>query len=152
MKIIVVYDSVFGNTEKAAAFMGEALGATLTRVTDTVDIKDADMLLVGSPTRAFRPTPAITAWLKKLPAGTLSGLRAAAFDTRISAEEADSAVLKKMMKRFGYAAQRIHKALKKKGADMAAEPEGFYVAQSEGPLKDGEMQRALAWARSFTQS
>jgi hypothetical protein len=51
-----------------------------------------------------------------------------------------------MMKTFGYASKPIADSLVKKGATLAAQPEGFYVADSEGPLKDGELERASNWA------
>jgi len=97
MRTVILYDSVFGNTEKLAVHMADTLGATLRRVADLSDVIDFDVMIVGSPTRAFRPTPAITAWLKKLPAGALAGVRAAAFDTRIDLSETDNALLKKFV-------------------------------------------------------
>jgi flavodoxin len=150
MKAIVVYDSVFGNTEKIAEAMAQAVGASLLKATDMSpsDLDGAQWLIVGAPTRAFRPTPAIMAWLKKLPAKSLKGVRAAAFDTRASVETVDSPMVKKLMKRFGYAAEKIQKELKRKGADIQSEPEGFYVLESEGPLKDGETQRASEWVKN----
>ncbi len=94
MRTVILYDSVFGNTEKLAVHIADTLGAALRRVADLSGVIDFDVLIVGSPTRAFRPTPAITAWLKKLPAGALAGVRAAAFDTRIDLSETDNALLK----------------------------------------------------------
>lgn len=154
MKAIIVYDSVFGNTKKIAEAMAQTVGASLVKATDvsSLDLEGVQWFIVGSPTRAFRPTPAITAWLKKLPAKSLKGVRAAAFDTRTSVDAVDSAMLKKLMKRFGYAAEKIQKELKKKGAVIESEPEGFYVLDSEGPLKDGETQRASEWAKSNVES
>ena len=115
----------------------------------SIALKDFDLLLVGSPTRGFRPTPAIMEWLKSLPSGALSGKRAAAFDSRISPDKVKSGALRLMMKKFGYAAPDIEKELKKKGASIAAPPEGFFVEESEGPLSEGEEARAAAWARNM---
>lgn len=150
MKTVIVYDSVFGNTKKLASFVADAVDGVLVHVSDAVyALDDADLLLVGSPTRAFRPTPAVCIWLKKLPAHALNHIRAAAFDTRIDVTKADSALLKKMAKRFGYAASQINKLLIKKGAAIAANPEGFFVCDSQGPLADGELTRAADWARAI---
>ena len=91
MKVVIVYDSVFGNTEKIAQAMAAALKAQHTVEIHKVDqaqasqLKGAGLVLVGSPTRAFRPTPAVSKWLKALPANSLKGVQVAAFDTRISA-------------------------------------------------------------------
>ncbi len=148
MKTIVIYDSVFGNTAKIADEIAKATGGALFKITDicAADLGDATHVFLGSPTRAFRPTPAVTAWLKKLPAGTLKGKHAAAFDTRAIMDTVDSAMLKRMVKWFGYAAEKIQKELIKKDAFVHTDPTGFYVLESEGPLKDGELKRAAEWA------
>jgi len=153
MKALVVYDSVFGNTERVAQAMGEALASqgevAVVKVTDArpEHLSGVDLLLVGSPTRAFRPTPALMGWIKALPAGALSGVRVAGFDTRISTEDANSAILRFFVRLFGWAAPDIDKGLVRKGGVQAAPPEGFYVAASEGPLKPGELERSTAWAQ-----
>lgn len=151
MKTLIVYDSVFGNTQKLAEAMAAVMGSKAVSVTDTASmaLADIELLLAGSPTRAFKPTPAITEWLKALPSGALSGKRAAAFDSRISPDKVKSGALKFMMKKFGYAAPDIEKELKKKGASIAAPPEGFFVEESEGPLTEGEEARAAAWAQKM---
>ncbi len=151
MKTLIVYDSVFGNTQKLAEAMAGMPDASAVRVADIKAemLKEAGLLLVGSPTRAFKPTSAITEWLKSLPEGALSGVRAAAFDSRVSPEDVKSGALKLMMKKFGYAAPDIEKLLTKKGAEIAAPPKGFFVRESEGPLADGEEGRAAEWARKL---
>jgi flavodoxin len=155
MKVLVVYDSVFGNTEKVAQAMGNALGGeaevqTL-RVGDVrpEHLSGLDALIAGSPTRAFSPTPAIKAWLRGLPANSLEGVRVAAFDTRVSLEDVDSALLTFMVKLFGYAAEPIGKRLVRKGGKPAMPPEGFIVEGTEGPLREGELERAADWARQI---
>ncbi len=148
MKALVVYDSVFGNTEKVAQAVAQALGSEAVKVpaVSSAAPVEVTLLVVGSPTRAFRATPATMAWIKALPANALSGVKVAAFDTRISAEESGSGFLKVMVKLFGYAAKPILAALQKKGGQAVAADEGFYVNASEGPLRDGELERAAAWA------
>jgi flavodoxin I len=155
MKALVVYDSVFGNTEKIAQAIGDALGAEgEVEVVRVGDVRPGQwtgctFLVVGSPTRAFSPTPAIARLLKGIPRHGLDGIRVAAFDTRISMEDVDSRVLHVMVKLFGYAAEPIAKRLEKKGGDPAVPPAGFFVGGSEGPLKEGELERAAGWARQI---
>jgi flavodoxin len=148
MKTLVIYDSVFGNTEKIAAAMADATGARAVKISDATpdDIKDMTLLIVGSPTRAFHPTPAVTKWLKALP--RLGNVRIAAFDTRIDKNDVNNKFLNFMMRLFGYAAEPIHKALVKKGGAPAADPAWFFVTDSEGSLRDGELERAAQWALS----
>ena len=156
MKALIVYDSVFGNTEQIAQAMGKGLGAP-----DQVQVLKVDavqpqqlmgleLLIVGSPTRAFRPTPAITKLLKAIPANGLSGARVAAFDTRIPADHPETpGLLRFMVKLFGYAAKPIADKLQSKGGKLALPPEGFFVQGTEGPLQDGELERASEWARQL---
>jgi hypothetical protein len=50
---------------------------------------------------------------------------------------------------FGYAAEPIADRLQKKGGTLVTPPEGFYVGDTEGPLLDGELERATAWAQDI---
>ena len=155
MKTIVVYDSVFGNTEQIARVIGNALGGPdevgVFRVTgvSAESLKGVSLIVVGSPTRVFRPTQPIQDFLKNMSAGALNGVRAAAFDTRIAAEDTNSGFLRLMVKIFGYAAEPMARALEKKGGKLAAPAEGFFVKDTEGPLKAGEVERAAAWAKQL---
>ena len=155
MKALIVYDSFFGNTEKVA----QAIGTTVSEegfvsVVKVGEVKpehltDLDLLILGSPTRAFSPSPATKAFLKGLPAEALQGVKVAAFDTRIALEDVHNKFLNFMVKLFGYAAKPMAKALQKKGGVLAIPPDWFFVKDSEGPLKDGELERAAAWAEKI---
>jgi hypothetical protein len=46
----------------------------------------------------------------------------------------------------GYAANTIASTLKKKGGQLLVPPEGFLVTGEQGPLKEGELERAARWA------
>jgi flavodoxin len=149
MKALVVYDSVFGNTGQIAQSIGAALGTEALKVDEVQaeHLAGVALLAVGSPTRAFRPTPATVKFLKGLPAGSLKGVKVAAFDTRASLEDVNSVILNFFVKIFGYAAEPMLKLLQRKGGEAALPPEGFFVLESEGPLKEGELERAAAWIR-----
>jgi len=163
MRILVIYDSVFGNTEKIAQAIAQAIGqaiagglgapaeAELLHVAkvQSCRMEDSDLLVVGSPTRGFRPTEDLANLLERLAPNALQGRRVAAFDTRFKADEQKSIVTRFVVKTGGYAAKRIADRLKKAGAVLIVPPEGFYVADIEGPLNDGELERAAAWAKSL---
>jgi flavodoxin len=157
MKALVVYDSFFGNTERIAQSIGSALGGPeevgILRVVDfrPEQLAGLKLLIVGSPTRAFRPSPAIKNFLKSIPKNGLKGVKIAAFDTRMTEEEIDSAVfiLRILVNIFGYAAKPISDRLMKKGGELITPPEGFFVQGTEGPLKEGELERAANWARQI---
>jgi len=150
---LVIYDSVFGNTEKIAQAIGEALGdvpvKNVKQISDQ-DLTDLSFLFVGSPTRAFQPTPEIKKFLKGLGSDALQGVKAAAFDTRIPKDQTDSGFLKFMINLFGYADKKIEKQLKNAGAEIKVESTGFAVTGTEGPLSEGELERAKAWAKKIT--
>ena len=54
-----------------------------------------------------------------------------------------------IMKMGGYAARRMAESLKKKGASLVVPPEGFFVKDREGPLKEGELERAAEWVKTI---
>jgi flavodoxin len=152
MEAIVVYDSQFGNTEKVAQAIASGLRAhavvKLHRIADlTPDQLPAfEIVVVGSPTQRFNATEALKAFLAAIPAKSLTGKRVAAFDTRFTEEHMRSTpVLKYFVWMAGYAAKPIAQALKKAGGELAVPPEGFYVADTEGPLLEGELERAETW-------
>lgn len=155
MKVLVLFDSFFGNTEKIAQAIGAALSAANTvsvqRVgsVDAADLEGVQLLLVGSPTRGFRATPATVEFLKGLPAQKLQGMLVGAFDTRIDVNDIPSPVLRFVVKSGGYAAKAIARLLQKSGGKLIGQPEGFIVLDREGPLKEGELERAAQWARQF---
>jgi len=61
----------------------------------------------------------------------------------------DTRIPLKSLKIFGFAADRIAKNLKDKGANLVVPAEGFFVNGKEGPLKAGELERAAAWAKTL---
>ena len=148
MKALIVYDSVYGNTEKIAKAVAEAITPSnevkVLRVGEAnpSELASVNLLIVGSPTHAGRPVPAVQDFLKKIPELSLKGISVAAFDTRIS---------KKIVGVFGYAAGRIAGNLKKKGGTLIASPEGFFVTGGQGPLREGELERAAGWAKGISQ-
>jgi len=151
--ILLIYDSYFGNTEKIAQAIGSVLGedVPVKRPSDVKveELSGLEYLVVGAPTRAFRPSDAIKVFLKTIPPGALKGVKVAAFDTRMDPEGVGNPILKFMAGIFGYAAEPIAKSLVKKGGALVGEPAGFIVLGSKGPLRDGELERAAEWAKSL---
>jgi flavodoxin len=145
MKVLVVCDTEYGNTWKLATEMAEALRPYAQEVT-TVKAADApgismagyDLLVAGGPTQAHGISPRMKALLDGVPAEGLRGIPALAFDTRMN-----------MFKLLtGAASEGIARRLTELGANMLLPPESFVVAGGEGPLMEGEVERAVAWVRS----
>jgi flavodoxin I len=155
VKALIVYDSWYGNTEKIAKSIGSAItgDVEVLRVNEVnpSNLKSINLLIVGSPTQGFRATKLIKTFVKSLPKGALMGMNVAAFDTRMPAS-AMGAVPRFFMNVGGYAAPRIAGKLKKRGGNQVVPPEGFFVKGKEGPLKEGELERAASWANLIIKS
>ena len=158
MKALIIYDSFFGNTEKIAQAIGETLSSSMEvevcKVSEVKQeqLKEINLLLVGSPTRGFMPSPAIKKFLRSIHSDGLKNIKAAAFDTRISEDDAKIRILRFLMKVFGYAAEPISKKLRNKGAEIVVSPEGFCVKDTEGPPKEDELERAKSWALKIQEN
>ena len=158
MRAMVVYESIFGNTQAIA--MAIACGLATSMKVDLVDSASApatldgsiELLVVGSPTHAFgftRPVTRQTAvqqgatlfpaasvglreWLNTL--NRSPGTRAATFDTRIERPRV-----------AGSAARAAARRLRRLGLRPVVAPVSFYVMGTPGPLVEGEMERAERW-------
>lgn len=158
MNALVIYESYFGNTEQIAQAIGRALEAFGPVEVVGVDkvtadkLHGLDLLVVGSPTRGFRPSEGMAKWLKSLGKTELAGLNVAAFDTRIALNTIESGTFRFVVKTGGFAAASIGKSLRNKSGELVVPAEGFTVDGQEGPLTAGELERAGEWARSVAAS
>lgn len=162
LKALVVYESMFGNTEQVARAittgLSKYLEVELTEVTHApaAITGHLDLIVVGGPTHAFsmtRPSTredaveqgathdtetGIREWLEHLPAGHHSEV-VATFDTRID----------KVRHLPGSAAKGAAKSAHKHGYASAAKAASFYVEDVNGPLLDGELDRAQRWGEDL---
>jgi flavodoxin len=141
LKSLVVFDTNYGNTKLIAENICKELGGDCrlahVRGFDISDLEGLDLLIVGCPIRGWRPTERISNMLRGLRPGSLKGISVSSFDTRMK------------MVLSGDAAKKILKGLKGAGARVAGDPAFFLVKAKEGPLFDGEVQRAIDWAKSL---
>ena len=148
MKALIVVDSQYGNTEKIARAIAEGLKPLVeVKVVKPSEVTPQDLgpiqlLIVGSPVQGGRQTKAIQEFLNRIPADSLKNISVAAFDTRMRMW---------LAKVFGYAASRIAEGLQEKGGALATQPQGFVVKGREGPLAEGELERATEWAKEVLQ-
>lgn len=158
MKTLIIYDSFFSNTEQIALAICNSFDSIenvrILKVSDVhpKQLTGLDVLIVGSPTRGFKPTEAIINFLNKIPLNGLNGIRVAAFDTRFLLSSIKSSVLRFIVKTGGYAAKTIACRLKKKGGYLIMPPEGFYVTGEKGPLQYGELERAANWTKTILKA
>jgi flavodoxin len=146
MNGVVVYYSKFGNTEEVArAIAGTLESEGVVRVVSmdqltASDLNDADLVVMGSPTHRMNLPEAVRPVLEGLPKRVLRGASVAAFDT--------SYKMSGLLRRFT-AAPKLARRLRKLGGRQVVPPETFHVVGREGPLYDGEIERASAWAESI---
>jgi flavodoxin len=149
MNILIVYDSLFGNTEIIArqiaqGFKNQQVRLVHAKEATAKDVEALDLLVAGSPTHAGKPSAGINDFFSRLPSGALKNIKAAAFDTGIPAA-GQKTFLRVVIKLMGYAAKHIAASLRKSGAVVLA-AETFFVLDKEGPLKQGETERSMQWA------
>jgi flavodoxin len=159
---MVVYESMYGNTEEIAEAIAVGLGHTTESACVEVssaptDLADVDLVAVGAPTQGFTMSTkdgrarlveeggevisagiGVRDWLKQVD-WSAAGVVAAAFDTRFDKPRAIT----------GSAARAIEKRLRRHKVPVAAPAESFFVDHGEGPLKDGEIDRATAWGAAL---
>lgn len=162
MHALVVYESMWGNTEMVARAIAEGIARVCP--VEVVEVEKApeepgsevSLIVVGGPTHAFsmsKPatrteahhrgatkgsdTIGIREWLDALPAGPHPPQVVATFDTKVS-----------RVKRLpGSAAKTAAKVAGKHGYPRADHAHSFLVTGAEGPLADGELERAVEWGQ-----
>ena len=145
MKAVIVYDTLYGNTEQIARAIGAALSERmevrllLAGDTDAVDLQPLDLLLVGGPTQRHGISPPLHTLFDHLAERSVAGAPAAAFDTRY----------RQAGWLTGSAAKDIARYLQARGCALLLPPESFFVAGKEGKLAEGEVARAGEWARAI---
>jgi flavodoxin len=89
MKALIVYDSKYGNTKKAAELIGEGLESAENNVITIENVKEIDinkdmtydLIVIGSPNHAGRHTKNVKKFIEALPNSSLKGEAFAVFDT-----------------------------------------------------------------------
>jgi hypothetical protein len=159
MRALVVYESMFGNTEQVARQVADGLAGhaqvELREVSEAPAQPDEllDLVVLGGPTHAFSMSRASTRedarrqgathgevytglreWLDGLPPGAHHPM-VAAFDTRVT----------KVRRIPGSAARKAARVADHLGYRVTEKPESFFVEDVDGPLAAGELERARAW-------
>ena|SRR5206468_1273397 len=161
MRSLVVYESWFGNTqriaEKVAAALAPESEVEVVSVDDTPRSPfDFDLIVLGAPTHihglssersrkgaieqrgdAGEPGMGARGWIDQLP--PCFGACMAVFDTRAHKPEL----------LVGSAAHGMARRVQLRGYKLAVEPESFFVEGTEGPLEEGELERAWEWGRAL---
>jgi len=156
MRALVVVESMWGNTRTVAEAVARGLGKEI----EIVDVgqapselpDDVGLLVVGGPTHAFsmsrtstrhdavergargaNEAQGIREWLGQLQSS--DRVEVATFDTRVS----------KVKHLPGSAAKAAVKEVRRHHLGRLIATQSFYVNDMEGPLLDGELDRAHEW-------
>jgi hypothetical protein len=159
MNVLIVHESMFGNTRQVASAIADGMRDATAQGGDVqvVHVDDApttigddvDLLLVGGPTHGFSMTrpqtrqdatskgatvarEGVREWIAEVT--PRHGLPVVTFDTRVHV---------KMLP--GSAASAAAKALRHRGFDRAERGETFWVKDVQGPVVEGELERAREW-------
>jgi hypothetical protein len=167
MRSLIVFESMFGNSELVALAIADGIASRGQLETDVVEVSaapglltaDIELLVVGGPTHAFSMTRPATRQdaAKAAPDGLVSrgrGIRewlddlqvnpdvmAATFDTRIGRGRVP-----------GSAARSARRRLARKGFNVTLGTRSFFVAGTAGPLGEGEQARAHQWGEHLAAS
>jgi hypothetical protein len=163
-RALVVYESMFGNSGQIARAVADGVADLMTVEVAEVcsaptDLAGVDLVVAGGPTHAFSMSRASTRrdargqgatkgsvetglreWLTALP--DEHGRWFAAFDTRVT----------RVRRLPGSASHSAARASRRHGFTQALAPESFYVLDVDGPLADGELDRARSWGRQVATS
>ncbi|MEZ0446557.1 flavodoxin family protein [Cellulomonas sp. ICMP 17802] len=159
MRVLIVVESLFGNTRAVAQAVADRLredgveAELADAASAPADLSGADLVLAGAPTHNLGlPTPrsrgqavdrgappagsGLREWIGTLPA---SSTPVVTFATKVPGAFSGSAgkAAVKLLRRRGVPARH--------GTD-------FVVAGTTGPLTDGETERARAWAATLPQA
>lgn len=151
MRALVVYESQYGNVERIARAIAEELGVTALAVgADGPAIPpDTRLLVVGGPTHALTMSTAITRAAARASDGRgADGIREWLGAASIDHAAAVAVFGTQTSRVSGSAARAAGRLVRKRGARVVATGE-FLVTGQAGPLVDGEIERARAWARDL---
>lgn len=152
MNILIVYDSLYGNTQLVAQAIAKGFASAVPRMVHVREVnpeqlKDLDLLVIGSPTHGGNASKTMQQFFVQIKPGLLTDTKAAVFDTSIPVE-GQGFFMRLILKLVGYASKRMARLLQKKGAVVIGQ-ESFFVLGKKGPLKEGELHRAEAWGATL---
>lgn len=159
MNAVVVFESMFGNTEVIARAIADGVATRMpVDVRDvnagppgSSELSDLQLLIVGGPTHAFsmsRPSTREDAGRRGAAGAREQGVRewlaglnpqlrhaaVAAFDTKVNKPRLP-----------GSAAIAATRRLRRMGFHIVAPAHSFFVTDVNGPLLEGEVERARSW-------
>ncbi|HET6985171.1 MAG TPA: hypothetical protein VFI00_01100 [Kribbella sp.] len=171
VRALVVYESMFGNTERIARAIRDGLRQSIPAEivpayrAPTVIPADVRLLVVGGPTHAFsmsRPSTrqdaskqdevvmpievGIREWLHALATDATSGTGSTSKHLEVATFDTRIAKVRRLP---GSAARSAAKLLRRMGFRLLTSSASFFVDESTGPIREVEIERARQWGQEL---
>ncbi|OFW58499.1 MAG: hypothetical protein A2W01_06500 [Candidatus Solincola sediminis] len=149
MKGLVVYYSKYGNGKIIAEAIASGLRETghdiaVSDVGEKDTGPDFDFIVVGSPTRAGRMMGSVKRFIgRELKQAAWKGKKFIAFGTGFRPKGSG-----KFDQMGAKSAEKVYDAIRKAGLEPMMEAQKFFVKDMQGPLEEGEQERAVELGRS----
>jgi flavodoxin len=151
VKVLIAYDSKYGNTEKVANLIAEGITSIEGNEVIVNNVKDVklkedasyDLLLVGSPNHFGRHIGSVKKFINKLPKSQLKANAYAVFDTYIAAD------FEKAVKKMEEQINEVMPDLKQASSGLSIKVEG--TGPSKGPIANEELPKCKEFGIKLTQ-
>ena len=151
MKVLVVYATKYGNTEKVANLIAEGISSVESNQVTVKSVKDVnlkeegsyDLILVGSPNHFGKHIGSVKKFINKLPTSNVKVNAYSVFDTYIL-KDFEKAV-KKMEEQFSEVLPNLQKA--SSGLSIKVEGKGT----SKGPITSEDLPKCKEFGIKLAQ-
>ena len=148
MKVLIVYDTMHGNTKQVAELIGEGINTkegnevTINNVKEIDVTNDVayDLILIGSPNHAKSHTKAVKSFITSLADSPLKGNSFAVFDTYMG--DQIEIVVKKMEEQVSESLP----ALKRANPGLSIKVDGM-----KGPIADDDLPKCKEFGVQLTK-
>lgn len=160
MRALVVYESMFGNTQTIANAIADGLRRDFE--VEIVEVghaparldADVDLVVIGGPTHAWGMSRRGTRrGIDPPPISRERGVREWLHDVEPWSDRTATATFDTRFQKPGWltgsAARSARKALARRGTSVVIPAASFFVDDARGPLIAGEQDRAYLWAREL---
>ncbi|MFX1380672.1 MAG: flavodoxin family protein [Promethearchaeota archaeon] len=148
MKVLIAYDTKYGNTKKVAELIAEGINSIDGNEVTVENVKDInvnkeetyDLILIGSPNQIGSHVSSVKKFIKNLSKGTLKADSYAAFDTYMS-------------KDFEKVVNKIEKQVSKIMPDLRKASPGLSikVGGMKGPIVEEDLSKCKDFGISLTK-
>ncbi|MFW9894501.1 MAG: flavodoxin family protein [Candidatus Thorarchaeota archaeon] len=148
MKILVVYDSKYGNTQKVAELIGEGIQTVEGNTVSVENVKEVnleqdetlDLIVIGSPNQMGAHVSSVKKFIKKLANAPLKVKNFAVFDTYLG-------------KDFEKATRKMEKQIAKFLPNMkeVSSSLSIKVGGMKGPIVDNEIPKIKEFSLKLTK-